>query len=246
MDHGFSTRKGGWSRGVYSQLNLGFFCGDEAETVALNRKLFFHLFHVKPEQVFTVRQVHGDRVLVVDRLEDADLWEDPVKLPEADGLIIARSGTAVATVHADCVPIILVDVEKRVVAAVHAGWRGTLRGIARVAVGEMQKAFNSKPADLVAAIGPSIGECCFEVLPELYKKFREKFTEFSGFGAPQPQKTVCLDLPLLNKEVLVQSGLSPQRVDVSGLCTSCRPEEFFSYRREGGETGRHLSLAFLK
>jgi len=184
----------------------------------------------------------------MDGGEGPDLWKDPINLPEADGLITAIAGTAVATVHADCVPIILVDVEKRVVAAVHAGWRGTFHGIAGVAVEKMRKVFSSNPAALVAAIGPSIGECCFKVSPELYRKFKEKFPEFSDFATPWPlpQNKFCLDLSRLNAEVLVQSGLSLRRVDVSGVCTSCRREEFFSYRRDGGKTGRHLSLAFLK
>jgi len=247
LDHGFSTRHAGLSSGAYSALNLGFSCGDDPGKVSGNRRLFFAVFGVEPERVFTVRQVHGDQVFLVDHRVSSTTAHKEAVLPEADALVTACPGTAVATTHADCVPIILVDPIHRVVAAVHAGWRGTLRGIVRKVLLIMAEKFDTEPNLLLAAIGPAIGSCCYTVSAELYEEFQTKYHWLELTRTKQGQEGYpTLNLPELNKELLVQHGVLPERIDVSTLCTSCHPRDFFSYRRDQGRTGRHLSLVLLK
>ena len=159
----------------------------------------------------------------------------------------ACPGTAVATTHADCVPIILVDPIHRVVAAAHAGWRGTLHGIVSEALLVMEEKFNTEPRLLLTAIGPAIGGCCYKVSAELYEEFQTRYHWLDLTRTEQGQEGYpTLNLPELNKELLVQHGALPERIDVSALCTSCHPRDFFSYRRDQGRTGRHLSLVLLK
>lgn len=247
MDHGFSTRHAGLSSGAYSGLNLGFFCGDDPGKVSSNRRLFFAGFGIEPERVFTVRQVHGDQVFLVDhRVSPVPAHKEAV-LPEADALVTACSGTAVATTHADCVPIILADPIHRVVAAAHAGWRGTLHGIVRKVLLVMAEKFDTEPNQLLAAIGPAIGGCCYTVSAELYEEFQTKYHWLDLSCKKQDLAgSPTLNLPELNKELLIQHGVLPERIDVSTLCTFCHPRDFFSYRRDQGRTGRHLSLVLLK
>lgn len=247
MDHGFSTRIGGRSSGVYSGLNLGLLCGDDPDVVAGNRRLFFAACGVEPERVFTVRQVHGEKVLVVDQPASSAHAFEETTLLEADALVTACPGTALATTHADCVPVILVDPINRLVAAVHAGWRGTFHGIVREALLVMEERFNTEAERLLAAIGPAIGGCCYTVSPELHEEFQSRYTGLDSLSADQDlERKPTLNLPEMNKELLIKYGVLPERIDVCALCTSCHPQDFFSYRRDQGETGRHLSLVFLK
>ncbi len=236
MEHGFSTRDGGYSTGPYCSLNLGTATGDDPEAVRANRKKFFSAFGLSGEEVYFVQQVHGARVVVVEK-EKASGWKNP----EADGLITAEPGTAVATVHADCVPVIIVDPVHRAVAAVHAGWRGTLARIVCRAVAVMEAEFATKPGECLAVIGPAVGRCCYRMSPgqkEAFKRFRPAP---GGSGAEdQP------DLAEVNQWLLREAGLPPGSIDTAGICTSCRKEDFFSYRRDRGETGRMLSLAAIK
>jgi YfiH family protein len=163
---------------------------------------------------------------------------------------------------ADCVPILLADLKRRAVAAVHAGWRGTLQRIVAKAIGKMQMQFGTKPADLLAAIGPSIGGCCYEVGTEVASEFRSQFANASEWfdefrtgdepnplqwlnmappGHQPPPKSVLLDLRKANRAQLLDAGLRAQNIIVSDLCTACRRDLFFSYRKEAGTTGRLLS-----
>ena len=168
---------------------------------------------------------------------------------------------------ADCVPILLVDPRKRAVAAIHAGWKGTLARIAEKAVGRMRLEFDSNPSDMLAALGPSIGACCYEVGAEFVTKFSAQFADASEYfdeprtgdepnplqwlnmappGHQPPPRNVHLDLPKANRAQLLAAGLRPQNIFPSGLCTACHTEYFFSHRREAGHTGRLLALVGIR
>jgi YfiH family protein len=239
LAQGFSTRTGGCSTGPYATLNLGPATGDLRSRVATNRQRFFAVFGLTPKKVHGVKQVHGKKILVVREKEVAGA---ETSLPEADGLVTALPGVAVATVHADCVPIIIVDPVHRAVAAVHAGWRGTLAGIVFSALETMGAEYQTDPGDCWAAIGPAIGKCCYEVPQERIDLFYSRWPELAGGEEPAGR----LDLAGINRELLQKAGLAGGNIDLAGICTSCRQEEFFSYRRDRGETGRMLSLAVLK
>ena len=154
-------------------------------------------------------------------------------LGPGDALLENTPGVPVAVRTADCIPILLVDERRHAVAAVHAGWRGTVAQIARQAVGEMRRDFGSEPADLHAAIGPGIGKCCYEVGPEVAAQFGE-------------QGRIHLDLPEVNRAQLVDAGVTPSRIYASNLCTMCRQDEFHSYRRDREAAGRMYSFAGIR
>ena len=232
--HGFSTRWG--QRGeVWIDFNLGYGLGESAE-VTEHRRRFFALFQLTAGQVHTVKQVHGDEIITVDNINANG------ELLEADGLMTNLSGVGLATVHADCVPALVVDPVHRAIAAVHAGWKGTLAGIVQKTVRQMGKRYGSEPVDCWAAIGPAIGDCCYRVSRERFRLFQTTWPEVelltSGEG-------YSLNLEKINYHHLVNSGLRTENIDCANLCTSCQVESFYSYRREQ-ETGRMLSLVALK
>ena len=155
------------------------------------------------------------------------------ELGRGDALIENTPGSVVAVKTADCIPILLVDERRRAVAAVHAGWRGTVAGIAGRAVEAMAERLGTAPADLHAAIGPGIGKCCYEVGPEVAAQFGE-------------QGRAHIDLPEANRRQLIDAGVTPERIYASNLCTMCRPDEFHSFRRDKEAAGRLYSFAGIR
>ena len=195
-----------------------------------------------PASVWRLDQVHGCRAVQVDAA--ALPAGDP--LPSADAAITARTDVAVAVKAADCVPILMAH-PGGAVAAVHAGWRGTAQGIAGAAAKQLAAAAGGSPRDVVAAIGPSIGPCCYEVGPEVRETFH-----VAGFAetdldrwflpAESPRATHVLDMWRSNRDQLVAAGVDPANVHVAGLCTATHNDWFWSYRREGARAGRMLGV----
>ncbi len=162
-------------------------------------------------------------------------------LGEADGLLTGEAGLFLGVKTADCLPLLLVDPDARAIAAVHAGWRGTVAGIARRAVEHLERRFGSKPSRLLAAIGPGIGPCCFEVGPEVAAQFRDLFPDCAGLD-----RRTQLDLVEANLRMLEQAGVPRAQVDAGRLCTCCQPGEFHSYRRDGQRAGRMFSVIAIR
>jgi polyphenol oxidase len=226
--HGFTTRRGGASRARFESLNLGAGVGDEDEDVEANWRA---LSQVTGLGFARVRQVHGDRVVV------AQVAGEPSE--EADAVISAQPGLAACVSVADCVPILVGDPRSGAVVAIHAGWRGTLAHTAERAVGALARAVGAHPGDLLAAIGPSIGPCCYEVSPDLAQVFRDDL----GTRVAEPScRSARVDLWLANEIVLRKAGLAGERIEVLGRCTACEPETFFSHRRDRGRTGRQVGF----
>ena len=269
--HGFSTRRGGASRafseaGCNGELNLGFSIEDDRETVMRNRRLLAEAVTGDPATpLITVRQIHSNVVL---RAGPADaVLKQPGK---ADGLMTDQPGLLLAIMTADCIPVLVADRSRRVVTAFHAGWRGTVKRIVECGVGRMRLEFGSRPEDLIAAIGPGIGGCCYSVGEEVQAAFesqfayaRELFTEvydpdpvrlkypmlFLNQRAPghaAPLMSVHLDLVEANRRQLVDAGLSPDRIQCVGACTNCHTEQFFSHRAEHGRTGRMMAVIGIR
>ena len=258
--HRFSTRSGGLSdlQGEKT-LNLGFTDWDKRETVLENRRRFQSAVGADGFALTTLRQFHSD---VVHPLENA-----PPQPCHGDASATNRAGLLLAVQTADCVPILLVDPKRRAVAAVHAGWRGTLQRIGVKAVGKMQMHFGTKPSDLHAAIGPAIGGCCYEVGTEVAVSFKSQFPNASDWfyelrtgdepnslqwlnmappGHQPPPKNVRLDLKKANHTQLLEAGLRPQNIFTSALCTGCRRDLLFSYRKEGVHTGRLMAVIGIR
>jgi hypothetical protein len=225
--HGFTTREGGSSPPPWDALNLGGAVGDEPERVAENWR---RLEAATGLAFARVRQVHGARAVRLHRPGP------PVE--EADA-VVSRTGGLAATVSvADCVPVLIADPATGAVAAVHAGWRGTVARAAAEGVRALARE-GARPADLLAAIGPSIGACCYEVSPDLAARFaRELGAEVVRDGPRGPH----LDLWGANARVLEAAGVRPEAVEVLSRCTACERDLFFSHRRDAGRTGRQVAF----
>jgi len=226
--HGFTTRGGGCSAPPLDALNLGDAVGDDPACVAEN---WARLRGATGLGFARVRQVHGDRVVEAARAGPPEA--------EADAVVSAAAGVAACVSVADCAPILVADPDGRAVAAVHAGWRGTLARAAARAVEALARGHGARPERLLAAVGPAIGPCCYEVSPDLAARFREAFGPATGNPSPAQAR---VDLWLANARVLVEAGLRPENVDLLRRCTSCEAERFFSHRRDAGRTGRQVGF----
>jgi YfiH family protein len=184
-------------------------------------------------QLTTGRQIHSDRVLVAEG--------EPGIVGEGDALITNRPGVLLAIRTADCVPILIADGRTRAVAAVHAGWRGTVLGIVSKTIQALAERYGSRPEDLVIAIGPGIGECCFQVGPEVATQFRAIFPERNDLGM-----RADIDLVEANRRQLTVARVLDDRITISGLCTMCLADTFHSYRRDREAAGRMISLIGVK
>jgi YfiH family protein len=237
VKHGFSTRRGGVSEGRYATLNVGGKWGDDPARVEHNRKRLAAAGGFDWSAMHTARQVHGARVaVVVEGVERERLAET-----EADAVVSVVPGTAVGVYTADCVPILYADDEGRV-AAVHAGWRGTVKGVAQAAV-EALVSVGARRERIRAAIGPSICARCFEVGEEVAEEF-DRLVPDAVVRASGAKPHV--DLQLANKLLLLAAGLREDRVDAAPPCTLHEPERFFSFRRDGGQIGQHLSYVLSR
>jgi polyphenol oxidase len=268
---GFSTRTGGKSTAYHSgkpegELNLGFTPTDSRENVLENRRRFLNA--VADDRAFplvTLRQIHSSlihRVTARDAAKEARC--------KGDGILTNKRGLLVAIQTADCIPVLIADRKRRAVAAFHAGWRGTLKRIVETGVGRMRLEFGSKPKDLVAAIGPGIGQCCYAVGEEVRSEFLSQFEYaedlFCDVYDSDPVKekypllfltarapghsnigpSLHLDLAEANRRQLLDAGLDPASISIVHDCTSCRPDRYFSYRAEHGFTGRMLSVIGIR
>ncbi|HET9752557.1 MAG TPA: peptidoglycan editing factor PgeF [Myxococcales bacterium] len=235
--HGFSLREGGVSTGPFSSLNLGASVGDSEEAVRENHRLLRQAAGLSAD-ITTAHQVHGDRI--VDERGREVLASTGPQGEGADGLVaIGEGAVAVGVRVADCVPVLLHAEEG--VAAVHSGWRGARLSIAARGVRALQHAAGADPAQMLAAIGPCIGRCCYEVSPELAAAFRAVFGEGA---ADDPGKTPRphLDLRFCVERSLREAGVPAERIEQVEGCTSCDTGAFFSHRRDKGRTGRHLAF----
>jgi YfiH family protein len=224
--HGFTTREGGASRPPWAGANLGGSVGDDPAHVAENWR---RLEAATGLRFARVRQVHGARAV---RLDAAG---PPAE--EADVVLSLTPGLAACVAVADCVPVLLADPGSGAVAAVHAGWRGTLARAAAEGVRALAREAGAVPGRLVAAIGPSIGPCCYEVSDDLAARFAAELGPDTVVPGARPR----LDLWAANARVLREAGLAPERIDLLRRCTSCEPERFFSHRRDAGRTGRQVA-----
>ncbi len=265
--HGFSTRLGGFSR-VYGRktLNLGFTKEDSKAAVERNRTAFVHavgaINHGQPWPLVTLRQIHSGIIHCVSSSPSIQL--------AGDGLITRTPHLLLGIQTADCIPIILVDRKRKAIGVFHAGWRGTLSRIVEKGVGEMQRWFGTVPRDIVAAIGPGIGGCCYQVGIEVRQRFESQFAYapdifretlesdpvrekypmlFLSARAPghtELPKTIFLNLPEANRRQLLSLGVPAKNISVSSLCTGCRVDLLFSHRAEKGITGRMMCVAGIR
>lgn len=230
--NGFSTRLGGVSPMPQDALNLAGFHEDAAENIHENRRRFIRLFD-GDWQLTAVWQMHSADVRVVLDREDARSDEE-----RCDALVTRAPGILLAVKSADCVPVLLGDARTGACAAVHAGWRGTAARIVERAIERMSAEYGTRARDIRAAIGPAAGGCCYEVGTEVIEAFRANFSDAEELLQPTREGHARIDLQRANRNQLAQSGVAPSRIHIAPLCTICRTDLFFSYRREKARLGR--------
>jgi polyphenol oxidase len=240
LSHGIFTRLGGVSEGHYSALNVGSTVGDNDAHVAENRRRMAGALSVRDDETRTVWQVHGAEVLVIEANSQQE--SPPV---QADGIITKVRGIPLAMRFADCVPVVLYDPIHQAIGMAHAGWKGTLLGAGSATLRAMSAHFDTRAADVIAGIGPSIGPCCYKVGPEVVKGVEDVFGSGDGLVLrPENGGGPHLDLWEANARALRAVGV--EQIEVAELCTSCNTHEFYSHRREQGKTGRFGALIMLR
>lgn len=244
--HGFSSRLGGVSEQPFSSLNLGRSRGDSEERVRENYRRFAQAVGGSLQRLILCRQVHSDHVVLVTAADALSDLYAPTPL-EADGLITNVPHVALLVFYADCIPVLLYDPVRRAVGAVHSGWRGTAKGIAGKAVRLMGEHFGSRPTDLKAAIGPGICPNCFETHADVPIALREQFgSEAEAFIQARPRGKFSVDLKGMIAHTLRAQGLLADNIDKTDLCTSCRPELYWSHRRLGEARGNQAAVIALR
>lgn len=234
VPHGFSTRRGGVSRGALSSLNLGTHRGDDPENVVKNYEILGKSLGFSPEDTVFTRQLHGNIVMPVGRKDRGVGLFRPVE-PERDGLVTNEPGVVLTIFTADCTPILFYDPVARCVGGVHAGWRGTAAGIAARAVETMVRQYGSNPANIRAAIGPCISQCCFETDRDVPEAMRTELGADAEAAIQGRGPKYHVDLKAINTIWLRRAGV--KEIDVCHDCTACQPDRFWSHRIVGGNRG---------
>jgi YfiH family protein len=233
--HGFMGRRGGKSVGPYADLNLSYRVGDDPKVVSQNVCDMKLAIGIHDGRVVTMKQMHGDHIVEV---ADTSIKE----AGEADAMVTAKPNVFLGVLTADCVPILMIAPRERVAAVIHAGWRGSLAGIAEKAIEYFADHYHIAPGSLEAALGPSIGGCCYEVGDDVVEPLRARWGKLVEDCVKKSAVASHLDLRRFNRAMLAQAGLPAERVFELGPCTCCAANEFFSYRRERKETGRQMSV----
>lgn len=244
IQHAVFTRQGGVSAAPFSSLNLSVSVPDDKTHVYANRRRAYGVFGRDTDSVVHAHLVHGAEVARVTRDHDGT-W-----IAHTDGIITNQPGCALTMNYADCAPVFLFDPRNQAIGLGHAGWMGAVRDLPGALVQAMSAEFGSDPAELLAGIGPAIGPCCYEVGEPVISQVREAFTEPESLllngrnGVPVAQDGhFYFDLPQANRRNLERAGV--QHIEMSGLCTACRTDWFYSHRAEKGKTGRFGTIFML-
>ncbi len=242
VSHGFTTRHGGDGR---FGLNLGLHVGDDPEAVRANRGMVCRALGSHLSRLVACDQVHGTRIAVVDESHAGMGSTDySAALPETDGVITASPGVILSLYFADCAPVLLLDPVTPAIGLAHAGWKGAAGRIAVLALEAMGREFGAVPSDCLAAVGPAIGPCCYEVGAEVAQAVAGTVEDGGRYARPVGDRYM-LDLPGINACQLMEAGVLPQNITTPHVCTRCSADDFFSYRREG-PTGRMGAFLMLR
>ena len=243
--HGFASRLGGVSTGDFASLNLGIKRDDSRDNVRENYARFCAAVGADVHSLVMTHQVHSDDVRTAARSDVlADLL-DPIPY-ETDGLVTNEPGLCLVIYYADCIPVLLYDPKKRAVGAVHSGWRGTSMGIVPKAIEKMGRLYGTDPADVLAAIGPGIGPCCFETHDDVPAAMLARLgREVEPFCVPNGRGKYNVDLKGIIRWELERMGVAPEHIEVLDLCTGCRPELYWSHRKVGDRRGNHGAMIQL-
>lgn len=237
--HGFSTRLGGVSEGCFAQMNLSFTRGDQEEHVRENYRLLGKAMGFSPENIVTSDQTHTTNVRVVGEEDRGNGITKPRPYQDVDGMVTNVPGLVLATFYADCVPLYLIDSQKRAIGLSHSGWRGTAGRMGEVTIHKMTEEYGSDPKDLYAAIGPSICQDCYEVSEDVIMEFQKTFPkeQWDILFYKKENGKYQLNLWEANRCILMDAGIPKEQISMPNLCTCCNPDFLFSHRASQGKRG---------
>lgn len=246
--HGFSTRLGGVSQGCWYSLNLSFDRGDDPEAVRENFRRIGAAIGVKPEDMVLSRQTHTTNVRVMTEQDRGKGMTRERDYTDVDGMITNVPGLCLVTSYADCVPLYFVDPVRKAIGLSHSGWRGTVGKIGKETVRLMEKEFGSDPSDILAAVGPSVCMDCYEVSEDVIRKVREAFDEelWPELFYEKPDGKYQLDLWKANESIFLESGILPEHIAVTNVCTHCNSQILYSHRTSGNRRGNLCAFLALK
>lgn len=242
VNHGFSTRLGGVSKGCWKTMNISTTRGDDPADIEENTKRIAKAIGVCPEDMVFTNQTHTTNIAVAGEKDRGR------RFLETDGLVSNTPGVCLVTFYADCVPLYFLDPVKRAVGLSHSGWRGTVGKMGKKTVEKMTEIFGSRPSDIIAGIGPSICQDCYEVSEDVIYEFKESFRKelWESLFYQKEDGKYRLDLWRANKEVLLEAGVSESNMAVTNVCTHCNPEILFSHRAAGEKRGNLSAFLALK
>lgn len=237
--HGFSTRLGGVSEGIYSSMNLSFTRGDKEEAVKENYRRISSAMGFAMENIVTSDQTHTANVRRVTEEDRGNGITKPRPYKDVDGMITNVPGIVLATFYADCVPLYFVDPVQKAIGLSHSGWRGTVSKIGKITVEKMSEEYGTRPEELYAAVGPSICQKCYEVSEDVAEEFRRAFDPkyWNALFYKKENGKYQLNLWEANRIVLLESGIPEDHISMPNLCTCCNPEFLFSHRASKGKRG---------
>ena len=239
VKHGFSTRKGGVSTGIFSSMNLNFKRGDDPDAVMENYRRMAAALNMRVEDMVLSDQTHTTNVRVITEEDRGKGILKPQDYSDVDGMITNVPGIVLVTSYVDCVPLYFVDPVRKAIGLSHSGWKGTVGHIGQKTVWKMHEVYGSEPKDIVAAIGPSICQSCYEVSDDVAEAFRANFTadEAADILLDKGNGKYQLDLWKANWYVLTDAGILPEHLSVTDLCTACHPDLLWSHRKTNGQRG---------
>ena len=242
VTHGFSTRLGGVSTGYCSTMNISTTRGDDPKAIEENKRRLATAIGVDADSFTYTNQTHTTNVAVVEPKDRGR------RFLETDGLVTNVPGICLVTFYADCVPLYFVDPVKKAIGLSHSGWRGTVHKMGKVTVETMRDAYGTRPEDVIAAIGPSICQDCYEVSEEVIEQFRNNFEKslWSELFYQKENGKYQLNLWKANQVVLMEAGIKKEHIAVTNVCTHCNPDIFFSHRITGDQRGNLSALLALK
>ncbi len=244
----FSTRIGGVSEGEYSSMNLSFTRGDAKENVSENFRRMAKTLKVNMSDMIMTHQTHTVNVAVADSIKKGTGITREYDYSDIDGFVTDEENMVLVTSYADCVPVFFADPVKKVIASSHSGWRGTVGNISKNTVELMKKTYSSNPKDILAFIGPSICKNCYEVGKDVAEEFEKAYTgeECETVLTPKTDGKYLLDLHAANRFNLINSGLLPENIFVTDICTSCNSDVLFSHRKTQGRRGGMCGFIWKK
>ncbi len=247
LKHAFSTRLGGVSDGYYSSMNLSFSVGDNPDTVKENYRILCNAVGIDSENIIISHQTHKTNILSVTKSDcGKNIWRER-DYSDIDALITNEKGVAIVTHSADCCLLGFFDPKQNVIAAAHAGWRGTVAEIGKKTVEKMVKDYNCNPNDILVIIAPSISKCCYEVDDPVLNEFKKlSYLDLSKIFFPKENGRYMLDLWEANLQILTNAGVKPENVEITDICTNCQSEYFHSHRATGGKRGVNGLIMELK